>query len=143
MRSKASAPALSSIKLRALGDAGMAEIAGERVERHQRMRRPHGDQRIAPPCERQRLVPKHGRPFDQIRPPGLHLRRRVDRQRPLLALPEIAPPRRADAGAGHRRALGFARGIIERRERSLARDLADMRMVDDDQVVARARSSTG
>ena len=50
-------------------------------------------------------------------------------------LPGVARIGFADARRRKRRALGLAAGDVERREAALAGDLADMRMVDDDQVV--------
>ncbi len=120
---------------RAVDGAGMAEIGGQRVEAHQRMRRPERQQHAAGARKLQHLAPCSGRFVDQVRPPGLHLRRRVDGKCPLPALPRIARIGFSDAGGGQRGELGLSTRHVKRRQAVFGGDLADMRVIDDDQVI--------
>ena len=100
------------------------------------MRGAHRTENRPRPCELDRLVPGDGRRRDQVRAPGQHLRRRIDRQRPLAALPVVARVGRADAGAGERLPVCGVVRIVERRKAALAGHLPDMRVVDHDEIVA-------
>src|SRR5579883_3014171 len=104
------------------------------------MRRPHRQNRQAFLRQGERLVPSRGRRVDQVRSPGLHLRRRVDRQGPLTPGPIVARPRWADAGFGESSTFGGAGGRVQGGETMFGRDLADMRMIDNDEVVAPRQS---
>src|SRR5664279_1546429 len=53
--------------------------------------------------------------------------------------PEIARKRWSDARLRQRFALIRVHRIVEGRERAFARDLPDMGMIDDDQIVARRK----
>src|SRR3546814_9544819 len=66
----------------------------------------------------------------------LHLRRRIDRQRPLVAGPIVAFVGTADrSGRDSGKRFGLAKGV-ERCEAAGVGDLPDVRMVDHDQVIA-------
>ena len=123
-------------EIRPFDRAGPAEIAGQRIEDHQRMGRAHRTERRAGARERERIAPEARRRVDPVGPPGQDLRRGVDRQRPLPPLPEVARIGRSDARAFERLALRRAGRIVEWRQAALARDLTDMRMIDDDEIVA-------
>src|SRR5262245_41882169 len=87
---------------------------------------PRQFQHFAPFCRRGR---------QEVLPPGLYLRGRVDRKGPLPALPFIAGIGFADAPGPKRSSLVLAPGDIKRCKAAFCRDLADMWMVDDDQVI--------
>ena len=96
-------PVSRSIRSPGRRRAGRTEIAGKGEEGHQRMRRPERQQHLASPRQVEHLAPARGGGRQQVRPPGLHLRRRVDRKGPLPALPVIARIGLADACRCQRR----------------------------------------
>lgn len=68
--------------------------------------------------------------------PCLDLRRGVDRQRPLPALPGVALVRPAHRPRRYFREIVGRDERVDRRDAPLLRELADMRVIDDDQIVA-------
>src|SRR5688500_4149601 len=99
------------------------------------MRRPQRLHDLALAREINDLAPARQRRRHRIRAIGLYRTRGIDRERPLPALPGVARLRRAVASPGGRVALELPACHVARRKTALSRDLADMRMVYDDQVV--------
>ena len=116
--------------------AQRAEIVGEREQGHQRVGRAQRARDTALARQIHDLAPGRRRPLDQVGPPRLDLRCRVDGQRPLPTRPtrnsattaRRSPPRAPPSRARclrHRAAPDSAVGDR----------LADMRMIDHQQVV--------
>lgn len=97
-----------------------------------RLRGPQALRNGAGGRELEQQPPLGGRAREPVRPPRLHLRRRIDGERPEPAFPQVARERGAHVLLRQPRNVAAR---IERRQAALACDLADVRMIDHDEVV--------
>ena len=119
----------------ALRRAGRAQIAGQGIKAHQRMRRPHGQNDTTGLGQFDYLGPALGGSVQQVGAIGLNLRRRIDREGPLVPGIVVAGKGWTNAVAGHGGPLGLAAGNIQGRQAAFLGDLPDMGMIDHDQII--------
>ena len=122
-----------------VGGRLLAERDGDRGERQEGVRPGERERHGRGACEPLHLVPRGRRFTHEVGAGGAHLRRRVERERPLPAGVEVGAQGGADARRVPPRDLVRGEEVVERCEAAGGDRLAEVRVVEHDQVVARAQ----